>query len=291
MSERRDYSDVVSEVADQTAPTSAEIRQLRLRMEPEKRTSRARSRPWWELPALMTVATACVLALIVLASPWLLSHRLDDEASWELASTRPTELAVGSLVSLVHNGTGWVEGSVDNVAIVWEAGVLDIAVVPDRDVVVNIETPEAYVRVVGTQLQVSRVDVNTRVTVAQGSVSIRCLHHDGGSDPAVEVAADGQHHCATTDADAVLMQAVLLRGEGANAQRILALITHGLTLAEDGPVHFELVAASVAPLLDLGQRDEALAAIDRYLAAGDLPRSQRFRDLAEKIRAGGSLEE
>ena len=284
MTRRKSYRDVVSDVAEETAATEVEIRQLMDRVRPQTRFSRSQTRPRWELPALTALAAACALGLILLASPWLPSSWLEDEVSWELNSGRPTELDVGSLVALVHNGTGWVEGSTRNMAIGWQAGVIDIAVVPGEDVIVNIETPEAQIRVVGTELRVSRMDVSTRISVSKGRVEVRCLRHDGGQGPVVQVAAEVAHTCATTDADVALRQAVRLRGESATPERILEVIAHGLTLATEGPVHYELLAASVGPLLDLGRHQDALTAIETYLAAGDLPRSERFRDLADEIR-------
>ncbi len=290
MSDRHSYADVVSGIADQTAPTSAEIRELRLRLQPAPVRSRTQPRPWWELPAIMAIASACVLAVIVLSSPWIERHRSTD-ASMALASSSPTELEVSSLVSLVHNGTGLMEGTIDDLSILWEQGLIDIDVVPKRGVAVAIETSEAYVHVIGTHLTIARFDLATSVSVEHGLVAVQCLDHLGASAPIVQIGPREELTCEGTDPSKVLRHAVSLRSEGADPARILALLERGLTRSEDGPLHFELVAASIGPLIDLGRTEEALAAIDRYLTAGDLPRSDRFRALAEKLRADGSLPE
>jgi len=290
MSDSRNYSDVLADVAVETAATSDEIRRLRLRFAPDSSRSRAQKRPWYELPTVLAAACALVFAIIVAASPWLEGLR-GDEISWELASTQPTTLPVGHLISLVHTGTGLVEGTYNDLSIAWDDGLLDIDVVPDRGVRVAIDTTEAHVRVVGTRLTVERGDLSTSVAVQHGLVAVTCLDHLGRTSPTVEVGAGADHRCRSTDPDEVHALAVQLRQDGEDPERIVELAAHGLELVDDGPVYFELLADSIAPLIEVDRKAEAIDAIERYLEGGDLPRAGKYRQLLENLKKDGSLEE
>lgn len=192
-----------------------------------------------------------------------------------VADTTPllpeTEVRIGPHVVLRSQGEGRVGGTDDAPRIDWSAGQLAVQVEPDQGVDLQIETPDALVRVVGTVFDVDRGFLGTTVTVQRGKVEVRCA----GEEPQL-VPGGASAECWSAEP-----AALLARARGAAAPSVaLDAAERGLTTA-DGPVAAELRHARIEALVELGRTDAARAACDDYLARPVTPR----RAEVEGVRA------
>jgi hypothetical protein len=178
-------------------------------------------------------------------------------------------------VALELEGLGTVGGTQQAPEIRWESGTLRVAVTPQRGVELAVYTPEATVRVIGTEFSVDRADFATAVQVTHGTVEVTCT---GGAP--VRVSAPERRRCLPDDAPTLLRRVSALRREGAPTEDRREAIDAGLAVAPSGgPIAAELLAHRADLLATTGDRQGAVEAARAYLAIGG-PRSAEMRELA-----------
>jgi hypothetical protein len=220
------------------------------------------------------VAVAAAFAVVVLLPrpDAVLSERLVSPASWQ-------ERAPTTDVVLRFQGTGSLEGTAHAPTIEWEAGRLEVAVVPDREIRLVVETREARIAVTGTAFSVERSGLGSEVSVHEGTVQVTCRD---AAPLAVE--AGRSQACPPVSAAGWMARANLLEVRAASPAEVLSSAEAGLRLG-DAPdaVIDELGAIRVRALAGLGRHAEALEAAEAYLGRGHPTREDEVRRLA--IRA------
>ncbi len=225
--------------------------------------------PWWLLLGSGVGGGVLVSAIAML----VLLEKDGVTGPARLASTAPI---AGTLVSpgvwatdnslagvaLSFDGTGEIGGTAGQPRIRWEVGTLHVEVTPDRGTLLEVETRDAEVRVVGTSFSVSRDALGTRVEVRHGKVEVDCR-----DELPVSLGAGDTWVCLPRSAGGLIGRARALEQSGASSAVVLEAVEHGLALAsEPGAIRDELVALRVSTLVDLGRHSEALVSARSYLA-------------------------
>lgn len=244
-----------------TEVSQASVDRLRRRLAARPSAARRAAPLGWAL------AAAAVMALL----GFFLGQRLP----WPVDTPEP--LRSGD-VALELDGLGAVEGTAEQPVIQWTSGTVRVAVTPNRGVALSVVTPEATVRVVGTEFAVDRDDFATQVTVSHGTVEVICA----GEAP-IRVSAPESRTCLPEDAPTLLRRASALRRRGAPAEQRRIVIDRGLARAEAGSaLQAELFAHRAELLSATGQDQAALEAARAYLAIGG-PRNAEMTELAERL--------
>jgi ferric-dicitrate binding protein FerR (iron transport regulator) len=184
-------------------------------------------------------------------------------------------------VALELDGLGTVGGTQQAPEIRWESGTLRVAVTPDRDVRLAVVTPEATVRVVGTEFSVDRADFATAVRVSHGTVEVTCT----GGEPA-RVSAPGMRRCLPSDPATLLRRVTALRRNHAGADERLEAIDAGLaTPATHRELTAELLAHRADLLASIGRDGDAMDAASAYLRIGG-PRQVEMIELLVALGEG-----
>ncbi|MFZ5480134.1 MAG: FecR domain-containing protein [Myxococcota bacterium] len=213
------------------------------------------------LGGLALAGLAALLALRV-GAPIETPERALDQA---LDAPERRAEALTSAVALVYEGTGAVSGTEAAPVIRWDRGTIEASVTPNCGVALRIDTPEAEVRVVGTEFGVRRDVLGTGVRVTRGHVRVRCL----AAPAEVDLLAGDEVSCLPVRAGALLGRAYALQERGAPAAEVLATLDAGLVAADSSaPVRDELGALRISTLANAGRADEARAAADTFLATG-----------------------
>jgi len=211
--------------------------------------------------ALVPVGVAAAAAAFVVSTP----EPASPVAPAPLAATLVSDGAEDVLqptedVHLSFHGTGTLSGTDAAPRLAWESGSVEIAVTPDQQIDLRVQTREAEVRVLGTVFEVSRDARGTRVSVTEGKVSVSC---DEGEDRVI--LAGERAECAPTTAAGLLGRARSLESQGSHDQMLIAAEA-GLARAEPGSaIAAELMVARIGGLVALGSRNEALAQTQHYL--------------------------
>lgn len=226
---------------------------------------------WVLAGSSLTLAAAMAATALVIGQPGPqpIERPLAQEA---------TPLQLGPHVVATSEGQGHVTGTSRDLSIAWEAGRLELDVVPDEGVTLTVHTPEGTVRVTGTQLVVVRDALGTSVEVLDGSAELSC---DAGPD--APLLQGEQHLCPPTTAAGLLARGRALQASGAPSEAILGVLDQGLILATPGPVQGELLAARIGPLIDQGRPAEALASAEEALQL-EVPRASALRRFAAGLR-------
>lgn len=256
-------------LARHEAPDDAALDALHLRLQ----TPRPRRRRGWVVAA--AVAAGLLVGLLVRGLPVDLDRRLVSEAEVQ-------HEPLGREVAVTYQGRGEARGTARDLRIHWETGRLHTEVEPDRDVVVQVSTPEATVTVVGTAFTVDRDGLGTTVAVERGAVDLACR-----GEAALRLTASDSHRCFRSAA-AVLRQLT----DVADPAEALALVERGLRLEGEGAAADELRARRVGMLLALGRPAEARAAAEALLARGAGPREAELRSQVARLawESGGCAE-
>lgn len=200
--------------------------------------------------------------------------------------TRPTfttldvaAVAIGADVQLFPKGEGSYSGGDGQPRIQWESGTLRVEVAPNRGVDLEVETPDAVARVVGTGFTVLRDAHGTRVEVLHGTVHTLC--RDGRE---ARLGVGESLECLPTTSGGMLAHARALEAEGAPDDVVLAALEAGLRLEPDGGViRPELAARRISVLARSGRTNEAAAAAEAWLAGPDTVRREQIRTLALEL--------
>lgn len=219
------------------------------------------------------VAIAITAVLLVLDRPVPLDGVLEGDASRD----------VTTLLGVVHSGRGLVGGTDARPRLTWEWGTLAVEVAPNRGADVEVSTPEAHVRVVGTAFTVTRDRLGTAVGVARGTVEMTCL----GQAP-MRLAAGDAHLCLPTRAAGLLGRAQALLDAGAAEADVLDAVDRGLVMSS-GAVGRELSLLRLELLVGAGRDAEALNQASALLAepAGDEVRTIRRLAATAARQEGG----
>lgn len=222
------------------------------------------------------LATALAVAVLGAFLAWpqvrWLTARLDSTDHF-------TDLAPTSEVSLSFQGQGELSGTDRDPVVTWERGTLVVEVEPGRHIPLVVETREGRVRVTGTGFTVDRDAMGTHVVVRHGSVDVEC-HSAGRSalGPGQDVL------CPPVSAAGWLARSRLQQDQGQGPQVVLESSEAGLALCSPTDLaRYELGAIRVRALADLGRRDEALAAAERYLEDPQATRADEVRRLAARL--------
>lgn len=213
-----------------------------------------------------------------------------------LGTGGPTTVELASL-------DGWVErtvaGGVDvrlrgDTAITTEgrvvsldlrAGEVQLEVPHGEGYDVQVRTPEALVRVVGTAFSVHHGPVGTAVEVSRGVVAVTC---GSGAEQRVE---GGSDTVCLRSAAAGLAHARALESEGAEPAQVLHAVDLAFALQPDAvPLRQELAVVRVEALVRSGSETEALEAAEEALTRDpEGPRTADLHRLAGQLAlpAGG----
>ncbi|MBX2804171.1 MAG: FecR domain-containing protein [Myxococcales bacterium] len=197
-----------------------------------------------------------------------------------MASSLPPSASAWDHVELAFDGEGTLAGTPKAPEVLWESGTLGVDVVPDKDVVLTVVTPEAEVRVLGTRFDVHRAAHATTVSVSKGRVSVACT-----GEPEVVVKRGRSLVCLPTDPSSLLLRVTQLAAEGAPTQRRLETLQHARHLvADESVVGGELLGHHAKALAEAGRADEALAIAERYLALSHQPRRAELATYVARTR-------
>jgi len=227
----------------------------------ERQRDRASVNGWRWGWALVPLGVAAAAVSFVMSTP----EPAPPAAPAPLAATLASDGSQGALqptedVRLSFHGTGSLSGTESAPRLAWESGSVEIAVTPDQQIDLRVQTREAEVRVLGTVFEVIRDARGTRVSVTEGKVSVDC---QDGEDRVI--LAGERAECAPTTAAGLLGRARSFEAEGRHDQMLVAAEA-GLARAEPGSaVAAELMVARISSLVALGSRAEALAQTQRYL--------------------------
>lgn len=220
------------------------------------------------------LAATVAAALVFVTVPVPLDGVLEGDA----------QRSVTPLVEVAHNGRGTVGGTEARPRLTWEWGTLAVEVAPDRGADVEITTPEAHVRVVGTAFTVTRDRLGTTVAVARGTVDVTCA-----GEVRTRLPAGQTRTCLPTRAAGLLGRAQAMLDADAPPAEVLDAVDRGLALAT-GPVRHELLLARLETLVRGGRDAEALSQASALLAdpAGDdeAPAIRRLASTAARRQGG-----
>jgi hypothetical protein len=190
--------------------------------------------------------------------------------------TPGVERAIGAHVVVTSRGEGRIGGTAEAPRIAWTTGELSVQVEPNQGVDLEVATPDATVRVVGTVFSVDRGYLGTTIAVERGQVAVTCV--DGTEH---RIVGGAEAECWSTEPATLLARA---RGAKDPAVALLAA-ERGLPLASGG-IADELRHARIQALIALDRTAEARAACDDYLAQPAAPRRaevERIRDSLKTI--------
>ncbi len=245
------------------------------RLASARRTGRGVSVPRRQAVVLAAALAAAVLTFVLLPRPdRILSERLVSPVAWQ-------ERAPTADVALRFQGRGSLSGTAHAPEIAWEAGRLEVSVVPGREIQLVVETREAQVRVTGTAFSVERSALGSVVAVDRGAVQVACR----GTTP-IPVGSGGRQLCPPVSAAGWMARANLLRDPG----EVLASAEAGLAYRDaPGAVMDELGAIRILALTELSRDAEALDAAEAYLGRDHPTREDEIRRLAIRLarRVGG----
>lgn len=261
---------IARQAREATAIDEASVAHLARRLQ-RRRARLVRLSPRWVAGGVLLAPLLAAALLLYLARPG------EHEAAPELLSE---SLDLGD-VDLKLDGLGSIAGDERAPIIRWESGRLGVAVTPGRGVSLSVITPEASVRVVGTEFVVEREDFATRVEVSHGTVEVTC-----DQTSPVLVRAPEQHTCLPTQASAWLRRSSALRRSDAPLALRRQAIEEGLRLADGKDLRAELLAQRAELLASVGERQQALQAAREYLSLGG-PREGEMRELASALEGSG----
>lgn len=259
-----EWRDVMREVARRTEPTPAMVARARAGV-----AQRSVRRWSWSGP----VAAAAVA--VVAAGGWVATRPAPEPVPVRVDLASGVDRIGGIAVEAA--GLGEAVGVGDAWSIDWTQGRIALDLPADSEHTVELRTPEAVIRVVGTALEVERTALGTRVAASAGRVDVGCL--SGGDH---EVLAGGAVTCLPVTATGLLGRARALGDAGATPDVVLAALDAGLALAADNVVRAELQAQRIAPLSAAGRLEEALAAAESVVAGGG-PRADQVRHAAAAL--------
>lgn len=233
---------------------------------------------WGWVAAPLGIAAAAALALVVTAepAPVALSQALSAEGAE--VETRPTPH-----VRLAYAGAGELSGTDQAPRLTWETGTVHVAVTPEQGVDFRVNTRDAEIRVIGTEFDVTRDTLGTRVAVDEGKVGVAC---EDGSERVLR--AGESWECLPTTAAGLLGRARAFQAQGDHGQMLMAA-EKGLALGGVDPALLaELTVVRIDGLVALGSHAEARGLVERYLVAH--PGSSRAAEL-RRIAAAVALQQ
>ena len=227
--------------AAETQPSDLEVARFRrrLRRAPRRRHPLA-------LVGGGAVAGALAACVLVLLLPERALH------PQPLSTLAHAELRATDHVQLDYAGRGELVGDAEAPRIHWESGRLTARVTPNRGVDLQVLTPEATVRVVGTVFSVERDLLGTRVQVQRGKVSVTCA---GGQELLLVGGDEGE--CLPRTAAGLLARARALQEAGGADLRVLASLDAGLDRQSTPAVRAELRWVRAEHLAAMGLHDDA----------------------------------
>jgi ferric-dicitrate binding protein FerR (iron transport regulator) len=253
------------------APTSDEIRAVRLGVHARRDRRRAR----WILP-VAGLGAAAAAGAIVLSMATAPPARPDVPLAMQLESDSPTTVSASDDVHFVADGYGEVSGTSLAPRIAWESGRVEVSVTPKAGIDLQVKTLEATVRVVGTVFEVDRGALGTEVSVTRGAVETTCV------DGTHTILRGGESLlCVPVEPAGLLNRARALRDAGAH-QAVVEAAKAGLASAER-ETRAELLAVRATALRELGDRDAAAADAGVYLQEGHTLRRRAMETLIEEL--------
>ncbi len=274
---QRPDADVAGLVRGVGAPSDDAVDALvaRLAVRPQRAE---RSRRWpWAASALLVAAAA----LLIVAAPRGPAVQPLDLA---LRGVETVEVHPVDAVDLSLVGTGHLGGTTASPRLTWTQGQLDVSVDPGAKLDLEVETPEAVVRVIGTVFSVLRDATGTQVTVTRGTVEVVCV----GSAP-TRITGGEQHACWPTGLAGLLQRLQALETRGAAGADVLATVDRLLTIDPPAAVEGELLATRVRTLLTLDRPDDAAHTARRYLDRGHTPRQAELQALLHELSRNPAL--
>lgn len=244
-----------------TRSTPAEVARVLDRFE-------RRRAPKWPFFAATTMAMAAVtVAILLRPEPPILIPLAGDG----------TRVEIPPHVVLAVDGTGEVTGHRDDLAVRWDAGTLGVEVAPEQGVRLEVVTPEATVRVIGTVFDVQRDAYGTTVVVERGAVEVACTVGTHWT-----LSAGGREVCPPVTAAGLLGRARALQRSN-EVEEILPTVDAALALDPAPEIEAELLILRLEMLVREERHDAALEAAGRYLATGALPRRPEIAALAADL--------
>jgi ferric-dicitrate binding protein FerR (iron transport regulator) len=192
----------------------------------------------------------------------------------------PALVAPTEHVALEVDGTGRVSGTTRDVLVTWEAGKLGVEVERDAGIALQVATPEASARVVGTGFDVLRDAFGTTIAVRHGLVDVAC----GEGEP-IRLGASERRSCLPVTAAGLLGRARAQQRSGSPADEILTTLDLGLERQPSPQIRDELRVARIDVLVRARRHADALSEAEAYLAGGGELRRQEIERLASDLAA------
>lgn len=197
--------------------------------------------------------------------------------AWRSVPSPPASLPLRD-VSLEMHGDGQLAGTMDAPRVHWNAGTLDVVVTPHRGVQLEVLTPEAAVRVVGTAFTVARAEHATQVSVHAGTVRVTCE-----GEPERELSGNAALTCLPTDPLLLLQRLTELYAARAAPEVRLATAARARARAGAGSRLLpEILAHQTLAFADAGDDRAALGSAEAYLATRDPTRRDEMLSFAAR---------